>query len=390
MSLTSRREYLNTMCRRYRQAVSREEKSRIIGEVVSVLGYHRKYAIQILNNEPSTARNPVRRKRPLQYLEALPVIRLVWEALDYPCAERLHPVLLPTAELLVTHGEVSLSLEVRQQLAQISRATLARRLAKWRSPKTNRALPHHKCCSGLSSQVPVERYDWDETQPGALEIDLVEHNGGSSLGHFAYTLTVVDVVTGYSRRRALLGRSQTAVFRELKTILGEWPFWPWGLHTDNGSEFLNNHLVRFCRENDLVFTRSRPYRKNDNAHAEQKNRQYVREIVGYERYDTPEDVAWLNQVYACLDTYVNLFLPLRKVVAKERKGARVRKSFDTARTPLQRLIEAGVLEDYTRARLEHQRQSINPLQLHRQLEKLLAQGPSSPAVTPETATAAAN
>lgn len=388
--MTSRREYLNIMCQRYRQAVSREEKSRVIEEVISVLGYHRKYAIQILNNRPSTTRNVVRRKRPLQYQEALPVIQLVWEALDYPCAERLHPVLLPTAELLAIHGELSLTPHVRQQLAQISRATLARRLAKWRSPKANRALPHHKSGSRLRSQVPVNRYDWDETRPGALEIDLVEHNGGSSLGHFAYTLTVVDVVTGYSRRRALLGRSQTAVFRELKTILGEWPFWPWGLHTDNGSEFLNNHLVRFCRENNLVFTRSRPYRKNDNAHAEQKNRQYVREIVGYERYDTPEDVAWLNQVYACLDTYVNLFLPLRKVIAKERKGARVRKSFDTARTPLQRLIEAGVLEDYTRARLEYQRQTMNPLQLHRQLERLLAQGPSSSAVTPEMAIVAAN
>lgn len=181
-------------------------------------------------------------------------------------------------------------------------------------------------------------------------------------------------MTGYSRRRAILGRGQTAVFCELKAILDVWPVKPWGLHTDNGNEFLNGHLIRFCQQNKLAFTRSRPYRKNDNAHAEQKNRQYVREIVGYERYDTPEDVAWLNRVYAYLDIYANLFLPMRKVVAKERYGAQVRKTYDIARTPFQRLIEAGVLDTSTQAKLQRQLQAINPFALHRQLEDLLAQG----------------
>jgi len=343
MSMTSRREYLSAMRQRYRQANSRKKKSQIIDEVMNVLDYHRKYAIQILNDEPSP-KTPANRNKPLKYQEAMPAIQLVWEALDYPCAERLHPVLLSTAELLADHGELALPALVRQQLAQISRATLGRRLAMWVSPKPSRTLPNRKPVSRIQSQIPIDRYDWNENQPGALELDLVEHNGGLSLGHFAYTLTVVDVVTGYSRRLAILGRSQAAIFGALKIILSQWPFWPWGLHTDNGSEFLSDQLFRFCQENGLIFNRSRPYRKNDNAHAEQKNRQYVREIVGYERYDTPEEVAWLNEVYSYLDVYANLFLPLRKVVAKERKGAHVRKSFDAARTPFQRLIEADVLE----------------------------------------------
>jgi len=150
------------------------------------------------------------------------VIQLVWEALDYPCAERLQPVLLSTARLLATHGEITLKPETECQLAHISRSTLARRIVKWPSPKAH-LLPHQRTTSKLRSEVPIERYTWNEQQPGALEIDLVEHNGGSSLGHFAYTLTVVDVVTGYSRRKAMLGRSQKAVFQALSEILGKWP-----------------------------------------------------------------------------------------------------------------------------------------------------------------------
>jgi hypothetical protein len=206
------------MCKRYKNASSRTERSQIIDELVNVLGYHRKYAVQVLNNPVATLKEPAKRRRPIEYVEALPAIQLVWEALDFPCAERLHPVLLSTVELLSKHGELALTPEIRLQMSQISRATLARRLKRLRSPKRNRALPGRRPTTDLRAEIPVERYDWDETRPGALEVDLVEHNGGSSLGHFAYTLSVVDVVSGYSRRRAVLGRGQAGVYRELKAI----------------------------------------------------------------------------------------------------------------------------------------------------------------------------
>ncbi|MEW6047779.1 MAG: DDE-type integrase/transposase/recombinase [Bacillota bacterium] len=167
----------------------------------------------------------------------------------------------------------------------------------------------------LRAEVPVGRFDSTEQRPGALEIDLVEHNGGSSLGQFAYTLHMVDVVTGFSRRRAVLGRSQRVVFDALSTLLGEWRYAVWALHTDNGSEFLSHHLVRFTRERSLRFERGRPYHKNDQPYVEQKNRQLVREVVGYARYDTPEAVAWLNAVYAVLD-------PLRQWVRAGAEGGR--------------------------------------------------------------------
>lgn len=328
----------------------------------------------MLNQLPASPRPSVKRHRPLKYIEALPVIQLVWEALDYPCAERLHPVLLSTAEILAKHNEVFLTEEILEQLSQISRATLARRLTKWSSPK--RALPCFKPNSKIKSQVPIDIYAWDEDKPGALEIDLVEHNGGLSLGHFAYTLNTVDIVSGYSRRRAVLGRGQRGVFEAIKLILSQWPFTPWALHSDSGSEFLSGHLVRFCKEYGLEFYRSRPYQKNDNAHVEQKNRQFVREIVGYQRYDTPEDVTWLNEVYGLLDVYVNLFLPMRKVVFKERQGAKVRKRYDIARTPFQRLLEKDVLNNGIKSDLLEQHQSLNPLALHRELEGLLSLGPA--------------
>ncbi len=375
MSQPTRREYMATMQQRYKKATTRQEKSRLLDEIQETVGYHRKYAIQLLNGPIISAAKPPSkpRKRPLKYQEAMPVIQLVWEALDYPCAERLQPVLLSTARILATHDEITLTLEIEDQLAHISCSTLARRIAKWPSPKA-RLLPHQRTTSKLRSEIPIERYAWDEQRTGALEIDLVEHNGGSSLGHFAYTLTVVDVVTGYSRRRAFLGRSQKVVFQALTEILSEWPSKVWGLHSDNGSEFLSAHLVRYCKANGLKFTRSRPYKKNDSPHVEQKNLQYVRQMVGYERYDTPEAVAWLNEVYACLDPYANLFLPMRKVIAKERHGSHVSKYYDTARTPFQRLLEKDALLLKARVALKQQCQTLNPLVLHKELEKLTAQG----------------
>jgi len=377
MSLSSRREYLSVMRSRYQTAKLRVQKSQILDEVLSATGFNRKYAIRALGRQPTT-RQPVRRHRPKGYLEALPAIQAVWEALDYPCAERLHPALLATAELLHHHGELALTSLIRDQLQNISRATLARRLAQWPTPKVRRAALRSRPAPGIHAAVPIDRYAWNETRPGALEIDLVEHNGGSSAGHFAYTLDVVDVVTGWSARRAVLGRGQAGVFAALQEIVGRWPFPIWALHSDNGSEFINDILLRFCRQHGYFFSRSRPYKKNDNAHVEQKNRQFVREVVGYARYDSSVEVAWLNQVYDCLDPYANLYLPGRKVIGKARAGAHVKKTYDTAQTPFQRALAAGVLDPATTTSLQAQRQAQSPLALHRRLERLLGDLPENP------------
>ena len=387
--MSGRKEYLPTMVTRYAKVKTRAEKTKIIDELVEVLDYHRKYAIQVLKSGVAkTAKR--RRKRSSKYFAAHPAILVVWRALDYPCAERLHPVLLQTAALLERHGEMHLCSNARQLLASISRPTLARILSKSRSVKRYRMSPPRKK-THLESQVPIERYNSGEMRPGALEADLVEHNGGSSLGHFAYTLSVVDVATGYSRRRSILGKGQMGVHRELKKVIMSWPYPIWGIHTDNGSEFLNDHLIRFCKANSLKFTRGRPYKKNDNPHVEQKNFQHVRCLVGYERYDTPEQVNWLNRLYEVYDNYVNLFQPTRKLISKERHGSTVRKRYDIAKTPLQRAFETGVVTQESVDKYKKLHQSLNPLALHQQIERLVSQCPSRSLNTPvvqETAVAA--
>jgi len=372
LTMKTRREVIRSLAEQYQRAKSRREKSAILDHAVKVLDCHRKHAIRVLTHPPALPPVKSKRHRSLAYQDAMPIIQRVWEALDYPCAERLHPVLLHTAQTLARHGHLRLTDSVIAQLQQISRATLARRLSSLRSPKSKPTVSKRKPLAELRAQVPMIAYDWNEARPGALEVDLVEHNGGSSLGHFAYTLTVTDVVTGYTRRRALLGRSQLAVLRELKHILNEWPMQPWGIHCDNGQEFLNNHLRTFCASNHLQFTRSRPYRKNDNAHVEQKNGFLVRQLVGYERYDRPEQVEWLNTIYALHDRYFNCCLPTRKLIGKERRGAHVQKTFDTAKPPVTRLIESGVLAPEQTQQLLAFQSSQDPLALHDQLEKMLS------------------
>ncbi|MDI9261164.1 transposase [Alicyclobacillus sendaiensis] len=309
----------------------------------ATLGYARKYAIAVMRQRTPRPSKP-RRPRTLRYQAAMPVIQKVWEALDYPCAERLHPMLLQTARQLARHGEVHLTPEIQHDLAHISRATLARRIARWQRPSARRVPTGRRLVSKLRSEIPVESYRWDEDRPGALEIDLVQHDGGAALGHFAYTLSVVDVVTGYSRRQAVLGRGRTAVLEALRRIIDEWPYPVWAIHSDNGSEFINDHLQAFVRARHLQYTRSRPYHKNDNPHVEQKNRFLVRDVVGYGRYDTPEHVQWLNTVYRWLDTYANACMPMRKLKNKWREGGRVRKRYDQAATPVQRMLRHPMIQ----------------------------------------------
>lgn len=381
--MKARREYVKAMRKRYRAAVGRAAKGALLDELVGVAGYGRKYAVTLMNQQPSKRSGTGRKRsgRPRAYQHCLSVIEVAWEALDYCCAERLHPQLLPLAAALARHGEVEVPLEAREELERISRATLARRLAELPrgKPRLVRSAPHPSRM--LQSQVQVDRYRWNESRAGALEIDLVEHNGSSTGGHYVCTLSVVDVVTGWSARRAVMGKSQAVVLEALEELLACWPSEVWALHSDNGSEFLSRHLLRYCQARDVTFHRSRPYRKNDNAHVEQKNRQLVREVVGYERIDTPAGLAWLNALYDVLHVYANLVLPSLKVISKIRTGSKVSKRYDTARTPLDRLLALdAVLADRVDELMRLQ-ESLNPLELRRTLDRLQRQDPQANPLT---------
>ena len=384
LTVTAGREYVQVMRGRYARAVGRAAKGALLDELERVLGWHRKHAVRAMARAPRNS-PPIRGGRPRQYLACMVAIERVWEALDYCCAERLQPQLQRLARDLVRFGELEASEEVLEALGSISRATLARRIASLPRPKPRRlpVAPHPQRL--LRAAVPIGRFAWDEARPGALEIDLVEHNGGSSSGHYAVTLSVVDVVSGWSRRRAMLGRSQVVVHEALQGIVNEWPSRVWGLHSDNGSEFLNAHLVRFCERHAIEHHRSRPYRKNDNAHVEQKNRQLVREVVGYARYDQHSDVRWLNGVYEVLDAYANMVVPSQKLISKTREGSKVRKRYDTARTPFERLSELEAISPQRQSELAAFRRDLNPLALKREIDARLERRKSARSKLPAAA-----
>jgi hypothetical protein len=369
MSMNSRREYIRAMRDRYRAAETKRDKGRLLDEVVAVAGYNRKYAIRLLGVSDEPIRPKKRRKRKRRYTKCLPVVALCWEALDHCCAERLHPRLVPLTEQLIRHWVVYPDQEVLDELASISVSTLTRRLKEMPSPKA-RMVPRPRAGSLIKSKVPIGRYDSDEARPGALEADVVEHNGGIVSGQYVRLHPQCD------RRRDRLERAPGGHGSRLGRH-------PRGALPDSRPVAIPL-LGPACRQRLGVprrpraevrgRARARPYPQP--IHIEQRNR-FVREMVGYDRYDTPEALHWLNKVYELMDLYANLVLPTIKLVDKKRSKGKVRKTYDTPRPPLERAIEHGVISAAEQALLESMAAEINPLELHRELERLIRQGPEA-------------
>ena len=375
----------------YRKA-GRKEKGQILDRLVSLTGYNRSYASHLLSlfGKGGTFRSPgggllplvaeakrIRRQRPVQYgPEILEVLRLLWKMMDYPCGKRLAPALPWLVPKLESHGELSLSPPIREKLLAISAATIDRLLAFERK---RLLLPRGRSCTRpgtlLKHQIPIRTFaDWDEAGVGFMEMDLVSHDGGNASGDFAYTLTLTDVATGWTELHAVPNRARKWVLEALPVLMNRLPFPLRGLDSDNGSEFINYHLVQFCSDHGITFTRSRPENKNDNCHVEQKNWSVVRKMVGYARYDTPREVDLLNRLYEDLGLYVNFFLPSFKLLEKHRQGARVRKSYDVPQTPWARFLK--LQEQQKGSACEALRESfsrLNPAELRRRLDATLSE-----------------
>lgn len=368
MTVDERRRYLQRMQGRY-WAQDRKGRSRLLDEMAQYTGMHRKSLVRLLRGE-TLKRKPRKGGRGRTYgADVEYVVRVVWETLDYICAERLTAGLLPTAKHLSRFGEFTLTPTVEAKLAQISRSTVERMIQ--RLPRRNWHLPRAgpQQANRLRAAVPMERLPWSLTEPGHFEVDLVHHSGESTAGDYVHTLQMVDVATGWSERAALLGRSQYAVegaFRRAKERL---PFPIKGLHPDNGSEFFNNHLVRIWGEEitGLRLTRSRPYEKNDNRFVEQKNDTLVRAYLGNYRLDTPEQVERLNALYDQMWIYYNLFQPVFRLKAKDIVDGRLRRSWDTPATPFQRLCATSAISDADRRRLETIIEQTNPRALRMEI-----------------------
>lgn len=332
----------------------------------------------------------VRRGRPAVYGPATTAaLEVAAEALGWLCGKRLVAALPAVVPALEAEGALRLTPDVRIALLGISAATIDRRLAVARARARPRGLGTTKPGSLLKQQVPIRTYTpWDDQRPGFVEIDLVAHCGTTTAGSYLVTLDVVDVATGWTECVGVLNKGHAAVFAALERARARRPFPLLGIDSDNGSEFLNDHLVRYCQAAQLTFTRCRAYHKNDQAHVEEKNWSVVRQLVGYDRYEGEAALTQLERVYDLVRVEVNGWLPVMKLVAKEREGAKVRKHYDAPTTPFARALAADVVSAQAQATFSAQVRALGPLALRRQLDRALEQLWALRVGAPPTATAA--
>jgi hypothetical protein len=375
MSVRERRSYLRQMQPRYQRGTKRQKRD-LLDEMEQVTGMHRKSLTRLLNSGDLRPKRTQRRPRRRVYgADVEHVVGLVWESLDGVCAERLTPALPTTAEHLERFGELVLTDEVRRQLETISISTVQRILQ--RRPQVRPQLPRAATerANAMRASVPTERIDWRTTCPGHFEVDLVHHSGPSAAGEYGHSLQLIDVATGWSERVMVLGRSQRAMEAGFTQVLARLPFPIRELHPDNGSEFFNAHLLRFFGEaiSGIRLSRSRPYHKNDNRYVEQKNATLVRQYLGFARFDSPEQITQANRLYDDLWTYYNLFQPVLHLAEKTYVDGKLRRTWDKAQTPYQRLLASGVLDAEQAATLQQRYLATNPRALRRQIYQQLDQ-----------------
>jgi hypothetical protein len=339
-------------------------------EFCAVVGYHRKSAIRLFNG-PAPGAVPPPRRRPVHYEAAtIEVLRAVWEAAGYPWSLRLKallPLWLPWAR-----RRWRVRPAVERQLLAISPRQMDRRLAPYRRQLTKRLYGRTKPGTLLKHHIPLRTDRWDVDTPGFTEIDLVSHCGDLGDGEFVHSLNLTDIHTTWGETAAVLGRSQVAVQAALEELRQALPFRLCGIDSDNGSEFINQHLWDYCQQQEIQFTRGRPYKKDDNAHIEQKNWTHVRKLLGYVRYDSAAAQAAIHALYRGeLRLLQNFFLPSVKLIRKERIGSRLRRRYDAPRTPLERVLASPGIAPATAAALRRQRDQLDPFALARAIERRL-------------------
>jgi len=372
MSQRSKREMIEAIRPRYLKA-NRAKKKQILDEFVATTGYHRKYAIRVLRHGPSPTgiRKPGRRK--IYQGEVVNVLEQIWEIYGRICSKRLHPFMPEGVQILERCHELTLSPEIKQLLLSMSRATIDRCLKKARYTHPQHGLSTTKPGSLLKKAIPIRTFTpWEDEHPGFLEIDLVAHCGPSTEGTYLNTLTATDLATGWTECLALPNKTQLAVSQAIRDLRKSLPFPLLGLDSDNGSEFINDTLYRYCLSEQITFTRSRPYQKNDQAHVEQKNWSVVRHTVGYDRLDTPVQLALLASIYADIRLYINFFQPVLKLVSKQRVDSKTIHTYDQAKTPFRRVLALDFLPVEVKARLTDQYVHLNPVVLRTSIDTKVA------------------
>lgn len=371
MSQRSKRELVEAIYPRYLKA-DRAGKAQILNEFVAATGYHRKYAIRLLKHGPQPkGRKKVGRSKVYQGA-VVQALEQIWEICGRICSKRLKPFLPEIIGVLERHQELLLSPEIKALLLRMSRATIDRCLTGARFEKAH-GLSTTKPGTLLKSAIAVRTWaDWDDARPGFLEIDLVAHCGDTTEGTYLNTLTATDIATGWTECLALPNKTQTAVSQAIRDLRQLLPFPLLGLDSDNGSEFINDTLYRYCQTEQITFTRSRPYKKNDQAHVEQKNWSVVRHTIGYDRLETEAELALLRAIYVDLRLYVNFFQPVLKLIGKVQVDGKTVKQYDQAATPYRRVLASDQVPFEVKARLTNLYIQLNPVLLRQSFDENVA------------------
>ena len=373
--MSQRRAITKTIATRYKRA-DKESKGVILDELCATTGWHRNHARKALAAalKPKLVK-PARKARAPGYdADTVVALGFCWAVLGAPTGKRLAPMMGELVPRLRRFAELDVTDQTAAALVKMSPATIDRRLADDRAKLILKGRSHTKPGSLLKDQIPIRTWaQWDDAVPGFVEIDLVGHEGGNAVGEHCYTLTVTDIATGWTENRSVRNKARKWVIAALEDITGIMPFPVLGVDSDNGSEFINHHLLDWCQKRQITFTRSRPGNSNDGAHVEQKNWAIVRTVAGYHRYDTTAELALLNEIWVLQSQMTNYFLPQQKLISKVRDGAKVTKKYDKATTPHRRAErhDAVTVEDKTI--LTDTYTDLNPAAIQRHIQALTAQ-----------------
>ncbi len=373
MDMHSRNQYLKTLRDEYWRA-SKKDKGKLLDEAEKRAGLHRKSLLRKLKPTTNLDQSKAERKKRAVTYDGRAISALVdiWQIFDYPCGQRLEPLIKDQLERLRYFNEIEVTDEMARQLKKMSSSTIDRRLKHQKEVEHLQRKYHQKKYPQLYQNIPVKAEGWDRIKPGQEQIDLVEHCGNSASGEFICSLSVVDIATGWWQGQAALGRSQNRNFAALKHVRTKMPFDWREIHPDNDTAFINQQLYRYSLEQGLKFSRSRPYQKNDNCFVEQKNSTHIRQLFGHLRYDTWAELKIMNDLYGnelCL--YKNLFQPVMKLKEKVRVKGRLHRKYDRPQTPYQRVMAAKSVAEKTKSELQKIYAQLNPAELKRWIDKKL-------------------
>lgn len=368
MSISGKRELFQVVKTRYHKA-NKPEKSKILDEYSANAGLNRKYATRLLNEGYKRGkRKPGPSPRYSNDQEFLHILRIFWRTLNYPCGKILKPAIEELSNLYtINHGNISS--EVRAKLITVSSSTIDRLCRNWKAKKGKSTT---KPGSILRTEIPIQGCKWDVEKPGFVEADTVAHCGESAKGPFISSLTLTDIATQWTENRAIWSKSGKATLEAIRDMQKTFPFELKGFDSDNGSEFMNKFLKSYFQKHNINFTRSRPYRKNDNAHVEQKNWSHVRQLLGYGRFENPDLVPVLNDLYKnywCW--YKNMFIPCMKLIEKKQVGSKIYRVHDKPKTPFHRVIDSPHVLEEKKQMLKEIRQSLDPFTLKAEIDARL-------------------